>query len=131
MRRKATTVERYVVAAVLVGVAFALRYFLYGTLDNRLAFAFFIPATMIAAWYGGLGPGLFAALAGLLLGDYFFLPPHHALGPLGEAERVAVGIYAINCALIVLLFEHLHSRLRDLEYRLNNPKSEGGNGPGK
>ena len=39
-----------------------------------LPFGFFLPATMVAAWYGGFGPGLLAAFLGLLRGDYFFLP---------------------------------------------------------
>jgi K+-sensing histidine kinase KdpD len=99
----------------LVGAAFALRYSLHGELDSRLAFAFFIPATLIAAWFGGLGPGLLAAVSGLLLGDYFFLPPHQAWGPVDEAGRIAIGLYAINVTLIVVLFWNLHSRIRDRE----------------
>src|SRR5687768_3398704 len=114
MRRKPSIVEKYTVAVVLIGVAFSLRYTLYGTLDNRLPFSFFIPATIIAAWYGGLGPGMLAAVGGLILGDYFFLPPHRADGPMmGEAERTAIGMYAMIVTLVVVLFWHLHSQLRD------------------
>jgi len=116
--------QRYAVAVGAVALAFTLRYGLYGTLDNRLPFAFFLPATIIAAWYGGLGPGLLAALAGLLLGDYFFLPPHEAGAPMGEAERTVIGLYAINAALIVLLFWHLHSRLQDREDELRKLKGK-------
>ncbi len=119
MRRKPSKVEKYAVAVVLIGVAFALRYKLYGTLDNRLPFSFFIPATIIAAWYGGLGPGLLAAVGGLVLGDYFFLPPHNADGPMmGEAERTAIGLYAMNVTLVVVLFGHLHTKVRDVEHQL-------------
>ncbi|HSQ04058.1 MAG TPA: DUF4118 domain-containing protein, partial [Burkholderiales bacterium] len=59
----------YGIAIVSVAIAFALRWALYGILDTRLPFAFFLPAAMVAAWHGGLGPGLLAAGAGLLLGD--------------------------------------------------------------
>lgn len=120
MPRKPSHLQRYAVAAGAVLVAFALRYGIYGTLDNRLPFAFFTPATLVAAWYGGLGPGLFAALSGLLMGDYFFLPPHQSEVPLGEPERAAIGTYAMTNALIVVLFAHLHSRLRELEDRLRD-----------
>ena len=99
-------------------IAFGLRYGLYGTLDHRLPFSFFIPATIIAAWYGGLGPGMLAALAGLLLGDFFFLPPHDAGAEMGEAERTAIGLYAMITALIVVLFWHLHARLQEREDEL-------------
>lgn len=120
-----TTFQRYAVAVVAVSAAFGLRYGIYGTLDHRIPFAFFTVATLIAAWYGGLGPGMLAALAGLLLGDYFFLPPHQSDGgSFGEAERTAIGIYAITNALVVVLFWRMHSRLHDLEQRL--PKTGGG-----
>jgi K+-sensing histidine kinase KdpD len=113
------------VAVVAVAVAFGLRYGIYGTLDHRIPFGFFTPATLIAAWYGGLGPGMLAALAGLLLGDYFFLPPHQSdSGTLGEAERTAIGSYAMTNTLIVVLFWRLHSRLRELEDQLR--KLQGG-----
>jgi len=44
--------QRYAVAVVAVAIAFAFRWGLYGTLDHRLPFSFFIPATIIAAWFG-------------------------------------------------------------------------------
>src|SRR5262245_62214341 len=98
-----SNLQRYSVAVGVVMVAFILRYWLYGTLDHRLPFTFFIPATIIAAWFGGLGPGLLAAVAGLLLGDYFFLPPHEAGSPMPEAVRTGIGLYAMNTALNVVL----------------------------
>ena len=121
--RNPTALQRYAVAIGAVLVAFGLRYSIYGTLDHRLPFSFFTIATVVAAWYGGLGPGMLAAVAGLLLGDYFFLPPHQAdSGTLGEAERTSIGSYAITNALIVVLFWRLHSRLRELEYQLRSPQ---------
>ncbi|MBI1965983.1 MAG: DUF4118 domain-containing protein [Betaproteobacteria bacterium] len=127
MLRNPTAIQKYSVAAILVAVAFGLRYGLYDTLDHRLPFAFFIPATIIAAWYGGLGPGMLTALAGLLLGDYFFLPR----GQIGEAERTVIGLYALNVALVVVLFWHLHTRLRDREDELKELKSGGRTGSGE
>ena len=115
MKPKATPLQRYALAVGVVALAFALRYGIYGTLDHRQPFAFFLPATIVAAWYGGLGPGLLAALSGLLLGDYFFLPKHDSGSSISEAERTSIGLYAMNCALIVVLFWNLHSRLRDLK----------------
>ena len=122
--RNPTHLQRYAVAIVAVLLAFVLRYTLYGTLDHRLPFSFFIPATLIAAWFGGLGPGLLAAVSGLLLGDYFFLPPHEAGSPLSEAVRTGIGLYAMNTALIVLLFWHLHARLQEREDELRRLKGE-------
>lgn len=110
-----TRLARYGAAVGVILIAFLLRLALFEDLDNRLPFAFFLPATMIAAWYGGLGPGVLTVAAGLLLGDYFFLPPHNALGPLGNAERTAIVSYGISSTLAVFLMENLHSRIRALE----------------
>ncbi len=126
MKRRPTPLQRYAVAVGAVALGFALRYGIYGTLDHRLPFSFFLPATIIAAWYGGLGPGLLAALAGLLLGDYFFLPKDGAGSAMGEPERTAIGLYAMNSVLIVVLFWNLHSRLRDLEDKLGKAKNSPG-----
>ena len=113
-----TRLMRYGIAVVLVLAAFALRWAIFGHLDHRLPFTFFLFAVMIAAWYGGLGPGLLAATVGLLLGDYFFLPQHEAYGQLSDAARTAITFYAINSTLIVLLMEVLHARIRRLEAAL-------------
>ena len=129
MSRYPSPLKRYAVAIAAVAAAFSIRYGIYGTLDNRLPFAFFTSATLIAAWYGGLGPGLLAAVSGLMLGDYFFLPSRPEGGTLGEVERTGIGIYAMNAALIVLLFSLLHTRLRDLEHKLKGGGPEGLDSP--
>ena len=129
MSRYPSHLKRYAVAVAAVAAAFAIRYGIYGTLDNRLPFAFFTSATLIAAWYGGLGPGLLAAVAGLLLGDLFFLPPRQEGEAYGEVVRTGIGIYAMNAALIVLLFALLHTRLRDLEDKLKGGSRDGSDSP--
>lgn len=121
-----TRLMRYGVAVGVVTLAFLVRFAVFGQLDNRLPFAFFLSAVMFAAWYGGLGPGLLAAVSGLLLGDYFFLPPHHAWGPLGEAERTLVTVYALTSTLVALLMEDLHGRIRRLKSLLRKQHAAGG-----
>jgi K+-sensing histidine kinase KdpD len=113
-----TLLQRYGLAAAVVAVAFALRYFLFGTEDTRFPFIFFVPAAMIAAWYGGLGTGLLATAAGLLLGDYYFLSEHEALGAVREIERLSIGLYAVTSATCVLLFEVLHDHILRLEHAI-------------
>ena len=120
MPRHPTPLKSYSVAIGAVLLAFGLRYWLYGTLDHRIPFGFFLSATIVAAWYGGLGPGLFAAVAGLLLGDYFFLPRHSTETVMGEAERTAIGLYALNCALVVLLFWRMHMRFAQAVHEAGN-----------
>ena len=109
---------RYGVAVGMVILAFGLRYWLFGTQEHRFPFIFFVPAAMVATWYGGMAPGLLATAAGLMLGDYFFLSTHDALGPVREIERVSIGMYAVTTMLCVMLFENLHNRIRRLEHAL-------------
>ena len=116
-----TRLMRYGMAVALVLAAFGLRWAIFGHLDQRIPFSFFLFAVMLAAWYGGLGPGLLAAAAGLLLGDYFFLPQHGAYAALSDASRTAITLYAINSTLIVVLMEILHARIRRLEAALEKP----------
>ncbi len=109
---------RYGVAVGVVMAAFLLRLTLFGHLDTRLPFGFFLVGVMVAAWYGGLGPGLFVTIAGLLLGGYFFLPRTGSTVAMGDAERTAILVYVINAALISFLMENLHARIRKLESSL-------------
>lgn len=122
MKNNRTILKKYAVAVGAVLVAFGLRYGIYGTLSDRIPFGFFTMATLIAAWYGGLGPGMLAAIAGLLIGDYFFLPRHDAGTMVSEPVRTAIGTYALTNTLIVVLFWNLHTRLRDFEDKLGKSK---------
>lgn len=116
-RRSAT--KRYAVAVGAIAVAFAIRYLIYGDLQNRLVFTFFVPAAMVAVWYGGVGPGILAVVLGLVLGDYFFMLSRKALWPLGNRESMALGVYSLTTLLCVILCERLHARIRDFERALD------------
>src|SRR5436190_21579317 len=71
------TLRRYIVAAAALGAAFVVRYLLAPVLGDELPFLLFIAATLIAAWYGGLGPGLTSLAAGILFGVYFLSTAGH------------------------------------------------------
>jgi K+-sensing histidine kinase KdpD len=59
----------FFVATALVSTLPLQRFFPYPFL-----FLFFA-AVMASAWFGGMGPGLFAVLISTLVVDYFFVPP--------------------------------------------------------
>jgi C4-dicarboxylate-specific signal transduction histidine kinase len=51
----------------------------------------FLCAVMITAWFGGVGPGLFATALSSLAFDYFFLSPIYSLAAKpGEIPRLAI-----------------------------------------
>src|SRR6266404_6944771 len=84
--RRGFRIFGYALALIFTGLAFAIRYSLTPVIGGQTPFMIFSPAAFLAARFGGLGPGLLATVAGLLLGDYFFTPPLHSWGPYGPAE---------------------------------------------
>ena len=66
---------RYIVAVAPVGAALLLRYELRSWLGPNVPYLQFFPAILIAAWYGGRGPGIVATTTAALAAMYFFLPP--------------------------------------------------------
>lgn len=68
----------YVWAVVGVALAAYLTHLLIAY-NYRTTFALFYAAVAVAAWYGGLGPGLLATVLAALANKYFFLPPFYSL----------------------------------------------------
>ena len=93
-------VRDYAVAMAAVLLAFGARSSLDATLGERLPFQIFYLSTIIAAWYGGLGPGLFSVVLGFLLGDWFFFSPGQILGFGTSADVPPVAAYfAVGLAI--------------------------------
>jgi two-component system CheB/CheR fusion protein len=67
-------VLRYAVAAAVVLLAAAVTLPLWQAVFIRNPFALFYAAVIVAAWFGGLGPGLLATLLAVLTLDYLFVP---------------------------------------------------------
>src|SRR6202043_2712733 len=79
----------YVVAAISVGIAVVITLEL-GSGIKHSATLFFC-SVMLSSWYGGLVPGVFAALLSVVALDYYFIPPLYALGiSLEEAPDMIV-----------------------------------------
>jgi C4-dicarboxylate-specific signal transduction histidine kinase len=75
LRRALTS---YVVAILTVALAVIVTL-LIGPVMKHSA-TFFFCSVMLTSWYGGLWPGVFAAIVSVLALDYFFIPPLYALG---------------------------------------------------
>jgi C4-dicarboxylate-specific signal transduction histidine kinase len=68
----------YLVAAISVGIAVVITLKL-GSVVKHTATLFFC-SVMLSSWYGGLWPGVFAALLSVVALDYYFIAPLYALG---------------------------------------------------
>jgi len=93
------------VAAASVTVAIAARIVLEPILGGGLPFITLFPAIMVAAWVGGLGPGLFATVLSLAAADYFWLEPAHSFLIADGGEVVGLLIFGTIGTAISLLHE--------------------------
>ncbi|GAB6051808.1 hypothetical protein JCM17960_06280 [Magnetospira thiophila] len=79
---------------MLMAVALAARM-LIAPIEGGIQYVTFFPAVALAAVVGGLWPGLFAALIGIVLATYIFWPPYQAFrGGLGNSDRGLSGFSA-------------------------------------
>jgi signal transduction histidine kinase len=99
---------RYGVAVASVAIAIALKLLIEPLLPQQTPFLLLSGAVMVAAWFGGLGPGLVATVLGSLSADYFYLEP------VGSFTGVAGGgfwlqvLFVLQGVLITSLAQALH-----------------------
>ena len=102
-------VRAYAVAVGAVAAATACAYALQPLLEGAVT-PFFFAAVVVACWYGGLRPGLLAAVLSLALTEGLFFRP--LLGvDLSSAVR------AVTFTLVALLTASLYGRAREAQAR--------------
>src|SRR3954451_7066102 len=69
----------YIIAILLVGLAWWSRALIEPVIGDQIPFATFFVAVGLTAWVGGYGPCLVSVLLGALISWYFVLSPRHAL----------------------------------------------------
>ena len=99
-RRPATWVWRYGIAIPSVGAALLVTLAL-GRPEIRGPL--FVPAILISAWYGGLGPGLFAAALSVLAIDFFIIPPRYTLHALTVDDAAYLLVFAVSALIVAWL----------------------------
>jgi len=93
-------VRGYGVAAIAVTAAVLLNLFLHPLIQTS-AFSLFVAAVMISGWYGGIGPGLMATTAAVIVMDLVFLSVGAASWNIQTDVRLLV--FALVGALITWL----------------------------
>lgn len=112
--------RRYAVALLCILVAWGMRGLANPFLGSNIPYAFFAPAAMIAAWYGGLLPGAFCLLAGLVLGHYFFEAPQGHFNIPRPLQFSAMLATAVPTAVSIWIIELLHrsnARAKDANHK--------------
>ena len=97
---RANWVLRYGIALPSVGAALLLTLAL-GRAEIRGPL--FVPAILISAWYGGLGPGLVAAALSVFAIDFFLLPPRYSLHALTVDDATYLLVFALSALVVAWL----------------------------
>lgn len=84
---------RYGVAALAVLLVFLIKVLLDPLLEEGSPFLLLSVAVLVAAAFGGFGPGVFATLTTTLVGDYFLLPPVGTLAPPDLSHGLTTGLF--------------------------------------
>jgi PAS domain-containing protein len=111
MKRPKHAVLSLAVALAAVAVAALLRGILSPLLPEPVPFITFFPAVAVAAWYGGLWPGVAAMLLSYLAADWFFIAPSEELNLLtmSSGSVAEFALYISTSGLIVVLCASLRS----------------------
>jgi len=68
-------------------------------------------AIILTAWLAGVGPGLFATAAAVLLGAYFLVPPFHSMRIDNLSDAIGLLLFAAAGVLVCLAVRALHLTL--------------------
>jgi two-component system sensor kinase FixL len=97
---------RYGVALAAFGAALLFRYLLRGSFGLKVPYLQFYPATIVAAWYGGLGPGVLTTTLSAVVAMSFLLPPAGmAVGD--PADRLSLGVFVATGLVISWINDRL------------------------
>ncbi|HZN99482.1 MAG TPA: PAS domain S-box protein [Gemmatimonadales bacterium] len=103
----------YLLAGAAVLVMAAARWLVAPVLGEQLPFTTFLIAVLVAAWFGGLGPAVFATALGAVLGMFLFIPPIYSLELTGRMEAIRVLLFSITGVIAAFLGEsHLRAQAR-------------------
>jgi K+-sensing histidine kinase KdpD len=108
-KRRHTRLFRYSLAGASVALAVLLTVLLFP--EERNTLAIFLVAVVVSALYGGLGPGLFAALLSALGSAYFLLPPVFSLRVLLAEDILRLVLFCV----LALLISYLVTRRKHAE----------------
>ncbi len=105
----------YAFAAFCVAAAALIRWAIGSFFEGVVPFATFFPAVLFAALVGGIGPGMFAAILGGIIGWWAFVDPPMAFLPLTSGAWVSLVAYFITSLIIVWVAEHYRKLTKRLE----------------
>lgn len=103
---------RYALAPLFVGSAAALRLLFAGSGAGVVPYEALLPAVLLAALFGGVGPALLAIALSLLVGEVSWLAPDLSVALTSSTTWGVRALFAFNALLLVVVAVALQ-RLRE------------------
>jgi PAS domain S-box-containing protein len=97
--------SRYAIAVALAAASVAARLALEPVWALKLPLITFYPAIMLAAWLGGVGPGIMTTVVCALTANYFWISPTHSFLVGDPGDLIALVLFAAIGTLISALNE--------------------------
>lgn len=98
-------VSGYLLGFATICTATAIRFAMQSELGNHNRLLLFIPAILITAWYGGVGPGVFAIIFGVFMTAWILIPPITDVNFGTRADQLSIGLYVVVGAGVVALVQ--------------------------
>ncbi|MFY4728159.1 PAS domain-containing protein [Nitrospira sp. BLG_2] len=112
-RSRDSWIVRYGFAVLVVALATLIRFAVKPIIPSGYPFFTFFLAVMLAAWRGGLGPGLVASVLSTLVADLLFIEPIYAVALTG-GSWVSLSIFVVEVVAITMITERIKGIQRDL-----------------
>lgn len=119
---KRSQLLRYGIAGLSVLLATVLMLLLDPLIGmSQSPFLLFFGAVVVGAWYGGLGPGLFATALSGFISFYYFIPPVYSLS-INWVNGSRLGLFLLEGVLISVLAGRLRTTKQRIERTLSRLK---------
>lgn len=102
-KQKKNRIERYAVPLIFVVLILLAKSFLHLFISSTTSYHLLLLPVILSAWYGGLGPGIFATFVIAVLDDFLFLPP--TLSLMSIDSTLLTGIFILEGILISIISE--------------------------
>jgi two-component system sensor kinase FixL len=99
--------SRYFIALAAFVGALLFRYVFRESLGVKVPYLQFYPAIIVAAWFGGLGPGVLVTALSALVSAYSLLPPE-GMAVTDSADRLSLVVFVATGMAISWLNLRLH-----------------------
>jgi signal transduction histidine kinase/CheY-like chemotaxis protein len=115
---------RYGIAVLAVALMVLVRLPLDPLIGGGAPFLFFFPVILIAAWYGGRGPGLLATALSAAAAEFFWIEPRFALHPLTLSDSVLLFLFLGVGTVLTLLGDGFRRARREAEITLEESRQQ-------